>query len=97
VFLGYSPLHKGYKCLHVPSNRTYISRDVIFDELVFPFSNLPSVESPSSSSILPVSLDQFEDYTHAPSLLPNHGAGTGRGARLQLLEEDSPGSTPVVN
>jgi hypothetical protein len=35
VFLGYSSLHKGYKCLHVPSNRVYISRDVIFDENVF--------------------------------------------------------------
>jgi hypothetical protein len=64
------------------SNQTYISHDVIFDELVFPFSNLSSADSPSSSSVLPVSLDQFEDYAHAPSLLPNHGAGTGRGARL---------------
>jgi histone deacetylase 1/2 len=30
VFLGYSSLHKGYKCLHVPTNRVYISRDVVF-------------------------------------------------------------------
>jgi hypothetical protein len=37
VFLGYSSLHKGYKCLHVPTNRVYISRDVVFDEGVFPF------------------------------------------------------------
>ena len=42
VFLGYSPLHKGYKCLHIPSNRVYISRDVVFDETVFPFSTLTS-------------------------------------------------------
>jgi histone deacetylase 1/2 len=42
MFLEYSPLHKVYKCLHVPSNCLYISRDVVFDELVFPFSNLPS-------------------------------------------------------
>jgi hypothetical protein len=40
VFLGYSDLHKGYKCLNVSSARIYISRDVIFDEEVFPFSNL---------------------------------------------------------
>jgi hypothetical protein len=32
--------HKGYKCLDVSSTRIYISRDVIFDEEVFPFSNL---------------------------------------------------------
>ena len=41
VFLGYSSLHKGYKCLHVPTNRVYISRDVVFDENVFPFSAMP--------------------------------------------------------
>mgnify|MGYP006961257217 CR=1 FL=1 len=32
VFLGYSSMHKGYKCLHVSSIRVYISRDVIFAE-----------------------------------------------------------------
>ena len=42
VFLGYSSLHKGYQCLHVPSNRVYISRDVVYDENVFPFAALPT-------------------------------------------------------
>lgn len=32
VFLGYSSLHKGYKCLDRTTGRIYISRDVIFDE-----------------------------------------------------------------
>ena len=40
VFLGYSPLHKGYKCLDVNSGRVYISLDVVFDETLFPFSKL---------------------------------------------------------
>ena len=96
VFLGYSPLHKGYKCLHVPSNRVYISRDVVFNELVFSFSNLPPTASPSISSNFPFSLDQFEDYAYAPSLLPNHGAGIGRGAHLELLDQNSsPASSHV--
>ena len=32
VFVGYSPSQKGYKCFHPPSNRVYVSRDVIFTE-----------------------------------------------------------------
>ena len=37
VFLGYSSMHLGYRCLSLITNRIYISRDVIFDEQVFPF------------------------------------------------------------
>jgi hypothetical protein len=47
IFLGYSPSHRGYKCLHLPSGRVYISRHVIFDESFFPFSR------PSPSSLDP--------------------------------------------
>ena len=56
VFLGYSLLHKGYKCLHLSSNRVYISRNVILDETHFPFavslvaSQLNSMSSGTYSS-----------------------------------------------
>ena len=39
AFLGYSTLHKGFKCLDINYGRLYISRDVIFDETVFPSPN----------------------------------------------------------
>ncbi|XP_071680293.1 uncharacterized protein [Lolium perenne] len=37
---GRSPLHKGVKCLDVSTGRVYVSRDVVFDEKVFPFASL---------------------------------------------------------
>lgn len=40
VFLGYSSLHKGYKCLDIATGRVYVSCDVVFDEHVFPFAKL---------------------------------------------------------
>jgi hypothetical protein len=40
VFLGYSPRQKGVKCLDVATGRVYISRDVVFDEAMFPFKHL---------------------------------------------------------
>lgn len=39
-FLGYSNMHKGFKCIDVSTGRVYISRDVVFDEQVFPFAKL---------------------------------------------------------
>lgn len=83
VFLGYSSLHKGYKCLHVPSNRVYISRDVVFDENVFSFSPAHPTPPPPLHSTSPLP-GQFVDIAYSPALLPNHAAGIGRGARLEL-------------
>lgn len=37
VFLGYNAAYKGYRCLYPPTGRVYISRNVIFDECMYPF------------------------------------------------------------
>ncbi|KAJ4760135.1 hypothetical protein LUZ62_070510 [Rhynchospora pubera] len=42
VFIGYSTTQKGYRCLHIPTNKIYVSRHVQFDELSFPFKTSPS-------------------------------------------------------
>jgi len=35
-------MHKGFKCLDVKTGRIYISRDVVFDESIYPFASLHS-------------------------------------------------------
>ena len=39
-----------------------------------------------------IASDQFDDVAYSHILLPNHGAGTRRGARLEILEALSPPS-----
>jgi histone deacetylase 1/2 len=53
AFLRYSNLHNGFKCLDISSGRVYISRDVVFDEDVLPFSRLhPNVGARLRAEIL---------------------------------------------
>jgi hypothetical protein len=56
VFIGYSSSHKGYKCLDQSIGRIYISRDVVFDENIFPFEDSKASATPRT--------------THHPVLLP---------------------------
>jgi hypothetical protein len=58
VFLGYSNIRKGFKCLDVSTGCIYISRDVAFDESIFPFAKLhpnPGVRLRSEILLLPPS------------------------------------------
>lgn len=54
LFPGYSPSHKGYKCLDLNTNRLYISRDVTFNEHFFPYKKVTTPISPSNTSIVPL-------------------------------------------
>jgi hypothetical protein len=46
-------MHKGFKCLDVSEGRVYISRDVVFDENVYPFAHLhPNAGAKLRSEIL---------------------------------------------
>jgi hypothetical protein len=63
VFLGYSVLHKGFKCLDVASGCIYVSRDVIFDETIYPFSHL----NPNAGAKLRAEVIQLPPQVWVPS------------------------------
>jgi histone deacetylase 1/2 len=75
VFLGYSSHHKGVKCLDTSTGHVYISRDIVFDESVFPFASLnPNVGKRLQKEILLLPIDtpstlgdaNIDDYMPLP-------------------------------
>jgi hypothetical protein len=61
-------MHKGYKCLDISTGRVYISRDVIFDENIFPFAELHLNAGTRYSSVVLLLLESSSSW--GPSDLP---------------------------
>jgi transposase InsO family protein len=74
VFLGYSLRHKGYKCLHLPTGHVYFSRDVLFQEDIFPFATTPSHSSPPTVNSPPT--HPREPSIILPPTAPTHPRAT---------------------
>ena len=83
VFLGYRLRHKGFKCFHVASDRLYISRDVIFQESIFPFHQSPSFSSSIESQNSPPSILGPPPQLPLPML--THGLHNSRMAPAQSI------------
>lgn len=90
--MGLSPQHKGHKCL-APSGRIYISKDVLFNENLFPYPNLFSTTSNSSPplSTYPASIPipQYPPLQVTP--LNQHSPPHSPGSLFCLL------STPIMS
>lgn len=64
MFVGYTNSHKGFKCLDPSEGRIYISRDVVFDESIFPFASL----HPNAGSCLRTELSVLPNILLNPSM-----------------------------
>uniref|UniRef100_A0A453GJS8 Integrase catalytic domain-containing protein n=1 Tax=Aegilops tauschii subsp. strangulata TaxID=200361 RepID=A0A453GJS8_AEGTS len=53
VFLGYALEHKGYRCFDLATRRVIVSRHVIFDETIFPYTSHTQDHTPSMSTTNP--------------------------------------------
>jgi hypothetical protein len=93
-------MHKGFKCLDVNTGRIYISRDVTFDENVFPFTKLhPNAGaklrdqilllSPSliPSNILPNGVDKLDNSVPNPG---DQTPGAICGVQVPIPDGSSP-------
>jgi transposase InsO family protein len=93
VFLGYSNMHKGFKCLDPSEGRVYISRDVTFDEREFPFAALHSnagARLRSEISLLPATLLN-SNSTFGDAILHDHDDSTPLPANPSRKSFPSPG------
>jgi histone deacetylase 1/2 len=91
VFLGYSPRHKGVKCLEISTGRVYISRDVVFDKNVFPFSSLhPNAGAQLRKEILllPNHLVPSNGGTNNNDHMPNNCSPMPAVSSLQITGEN---------
>jgi hypothetical protein len=66
LFLGYSPNHKGYRCLDLVSHRILIYRHIVFDEDVFPLAG----SSPPTDIDSLLEFDPIPPPPQIPSLAP---------------------------
>jgi hypothetical protein len=103
VFLGYSLLHHGYKCLHIPTGRLYISRDVIFLENSFPFfqnnSTMPTQPPAQSGSVLGPCPLLYSQHRSSPALptAPATHTWASPSSQTEPITEPSPSTQPKPN
>jgi hypothetical protein len=68
-------MHKGVKCLDVQTECIYITRDVVFDETIFPFQSLhPNVSALLCKEILLLLENMRRSFDHGRDNRVDHYA-----------------------
>jgi hypothetical protein len=102
VFLGYCSSQKGYKYFHIPTNKIYVSRHIIFDEGTFHFRSQASSGSTSSSSAdpaIPIASLFPSDHVSSPlvtvvaSNSNSHVVATSTSTRTPLISQQLPSAS----
>lgn len=91
VFMRYSQNQKGYKLFDWKNNRMFVSRDVTFYEISFPFSNQPT-SSPSIFSEPP----KFSNFPEQKITLPNHISSSLPQVSINTNSPINPSQTPPL-
>ena len=81
LFLGYNPLHKGYRCL-TKSGKVYVAAHIVFNKSDFPYSELFSSFESSSNSLL----------SYSPSICILNDSGLHQSSVTSLASAELPTS-----
>ncbi|KAD5508144.1 hypothetical protein E3N88_15847 [Mikania micrantha] len=96
VFLGYPSNHRGYKCFDLSTRKIVISRHVVFDETVFPFSKRHS--SPPNYEFLHSNLSSDPHpsfwFGHSVSTIPPTPPPTSDQTNCPLVQPQQPTAQP---
>ncbi|KAD2393896.1 hypothetical protein E3N88_40873 [Mikania micrantha] len=87
VFLGYSPVHHGYRCFDPNSERIYVARHVRFNEHLFPFQHSPPVtsSSPTEPPYISIFPDLPPDFLVESSTSPTSSTPSNPPAQTESI------------
>jgi len=98
IFLGYARQYKGYFCFSIRTNYFFITRHVLFDESMFPYSSvIPTSPSTSSSPCLhPTVFPLISPPTPAAASQPTLSSSSSSQSALSHSSSSQPTLSPSL-